>query len=401
MSSFGCLPIYALMTANAISYIGNRLTSIAVPWFVLQTTDSAAKTGITAAVTVIPTILAGIFGGALVDRLGFKRMSIASDMASGVAVAMIPLLHVTVGIAFWQLLVLMFLSALLDVPGGTARQSMVPDLAAAGGMTLERANSAFASVDRASQLAAPLVAGFLIAIVGAANVLWIDAATFAASAGVVAVAIPGMWSVTKTEGYFRELAAGFRFLAANPLLLSLLAIASMLNFTLNPLIRVVLPVYAREEFESAAQLGLLIGSNAVGLLIGVVLYGAVGDQFSRRWIYLGSFAVAPIPLIILASTPGLIISLLALGVLGMLFGPGSPIFFTVFHERVPERMRGRIFGLIGASVWLILPVGMLVAGAFIEWFGLRTMLLIDAMVLFMVSLSMIMNPALRDMDSKP
>lgn len=53
----------------------------------------------------------------------------------------------------------------------------------------------------------------------------------------------------------------------------------------------------------------------------------------------------------------------ARAVVGLLFGPGSPIFFTVLQERVPERMRGRSFGLVGASVRLILPIGMLAAGA--------------------------------------
>ncbi len=66
-----------------------------MPWFVLQTTGSATKTGITAAVTAL-SFLASLFGGALVDRLGFKRVSVATDLTSGIAVALIPLLYHTV-----------------------------------------------------------------------------------------------------------------------------------------------------------------------------------------------------------------------------------------------------------------------------------------------------------------
>ncbi len=53
-------------------------------------------------------------------------MSIVSDVASGFTVALIPALYHTVGLQYWQLLVLVFLSALLDAPGVTARESIPP-----------------------------------------------------------------------------------------------------------------------------------------------------------------------------------------------------------------------------------------------------------------------------------
>src|SRR5215213_846482 len=102
-------PFIALLAADGISQTGNMLTMLAVPWFVLETTGSAAKTGLTAAIGAVAVVVAGVLGGALVDRLGHKRTSIISDLASGLTVALIPLLHLTIGLAFWQLLILMFL----------------------------------------------------------------------------------------------------------------------------------------------------------------------------------------------------------------------------------------------------------------------------------------------------
>ena len=86
------VPFLSLLTANAISLIGNVLSAVAIPWFVLQTTGSAVQTGITGFFTVLPVVLAGFFGGTLVDRLGYKRTSILADLASGVMVALIPIL---------------------------------------------------------------------------------------------------------------------------------------------------------------------------------------------------------------------------------------------------------------------------------------------------------------------
>ncbi len=121
-------PLYALLTANVISQIGNTMAMLAIPWFVLTTTGSASSTAVTVAVGTLPVVISGIFGGAFVDRLGYKLSSVISDLASGLTVLLIPLLHQTVGIAFWQLLVLVFLGALLDAPGNSARRSLYPEL---------------------------------------------------------------------------------------------------------------------------------------------------------------------------------------------------------------------------------------------------------------------------------
>lgn len=117
------LPLFALFSANIISYVGDYLMLIAIPWFVLQTTGSVAKTGITAFFSTLPTIVSAFFGSALVDRLGYKYASVVSDVTSGVSVALIPLLYSTFGLAFWQLLVLVFFAGLLQAPGATARAS--------------------------------------------------------------------------------------------------------------------------------------------------------------------------------------------------------------------------------------------------------------------------------------
>ncbi|MBL8127976.1 MAG: MFS transporter, partial [Chloroflexia bacterium] len=109
--------------------MGNQLTALAIPWFVLATTGSAASAGLVGVAAVLPAVLAAFLGGAVVDRLGPKRTSIVADVLSGVAIALIPLLYVSVGLPFAVLLVLVFLGALLDTPGVTARLALLPEVA--------------------------------------------------------------------------------------------------------------------------------------------------------------------------------------------------------------------------------------------------------------------------------
>lgn len=76
-----------MLGATALSMVGNALTFVAIPWFVLQTTGSAARMGLVGGAITLAAVLAGLFGGPIVDRLGFGRTSVLADLTSGAAVA--------------------------------------------------------------------------------------------------------------------------------------------------------------------------------------------------------------------------------------------------------------------------------------------------------------------------
>ncbi|HWK79724.1 MAG TPA: MFS transporter, partial [Thermomicrobiales bacterium] len=100
------LPIATLLATNLISGLGNAMTSLAVPWFVLETTGSASRTGLTAAVALVPMVVMSFFGGALVDRTSRRGLSIFADAMSAVFLAAIPVLHLMGWLSFPLLLVL-------------------------------------------------------------------------------------------------------------------------------------------------------------------------------------------------------------------------------------------------------------------------------------------------------
>jgi MFS family permease len=395
------VPLYAFFTANAISFIGNNLTMIAVPWFVLETTGSAVKTGLVGFFTALPAILAAFFGGALVDRTGTQRMSILSDLASGVTVALIPLLYLTIGLQFWQLLILVFLSALLDAPGNTARSALLPDLAQEAQMRLERANAADQTIQRGASLVGPALAGLLIAWVGTRNVLWLDAASFAISAGLFALAVPSSKSHAAGETrYVDQLKDGLRFVRGDRLILTIVLTIAITNFLDAPLFAVVLPVYARQLYGDASRLGFMISVVGAGAVLGTILYGAVGHRLPRRLTYILSFILVSLPLLVLAFTPPYPIVLGVLFFAGIAAGPINPVLMTVGQERVPAELRGRVFGMITAVAYIAIPLGMLLAGLAVERFSVSVTLFIIAACYLLVTTAQAFNSALREMDGK-
>jgi MFS family permease len=395
-------PLVALLSADAISMTGNAAALVAIPWFVLQTTGSASKTGITAAAAIVPTIISGLVGGAFVDRLGYRVASIVADLSSCIAVAAIPLLYETVGLEFWQLVLLVFLGALLDAPGVTARASLLPDVAAPAGWSLERASGAAAAVNRGSRLAGAPIAGLLIALVGATNVLWIDAATFLFSAAAIAIGVPRrtLDEVRAGElrsGYLAEIKDGFAFLVQRRSLFVLTVVVTVTNM-LDSVATVALPVYAREIYGTPWSLGLMIGIAGAGSVLGAVAFSAVGERHSRRAVFTWGFAGATLWYPVAALFPPLWVMLAARGVSGITTGPINPVIDTVFLEWVPDGMRGRVFGVGNAAAWIAMPLGVLVAGPAIETVGLRLTLLVTGAIYAGVAALTIWAPSLADLD---
>ena len=398
-------PLVALLTANAVSMSGNVAALVAIPWFVLQTTGSAARTGVVAAAGLVPIVVSGFIGGALVDRLGYRRASIVADLASSAAVAAIPLLHATVGLAFWQLLVLVFLGGLLDAPGVTARASLLPDVASEARWSLERASGASAVVERASRLAGAPLAGLLIAATSATAVLWIDAASFLVSAAIVAIGVhrraaapdapPG-----QPTSYIRELREGFTFLREDRTLFALVAVLTLTNM-LDSVSMVALPVYAEQVYGSAVSLGLMMGVVGAGSVVGALAFSAVGDRVSRRRVFVWGFAGVTVWYPVAALFPPLGVLLAAKTLAGLSAGPLNPVIDTVFFERVPDGLRGRVFGVVSASAWLAMPLGVLVAGPAIEWAGLRATLVVTGALYLGVVLAAMKLPSLRGLDDRP
>ena len=406
--------MFALIGANAVSWTGNMAALVAVPWFVLEVTGSAAKTGIVGAVLGVGTVLSGVFAGPVVDRIGHRRTSVLADLASGATTAAIPLLYLAGALEFWALLVLVFLGAALDTPGHSARAAMVPALATQAGMPLERANAAFGAVPRLALLVGTPLAGALIAAFGAANVLLLDAATFAVSAALVALFVPSPGRRAEggpatseaapeghsggVAGYFADLAEGARFVAKSPLVLSLVLAVTFVNLIDEPLVSVVLPVYAKTHWGSAVGLGLLLGAVGAGALAGTAAFGTFGRRLPRRPTFLvGILAGGGIEYAALLASPSLAVAVAAFAVGSFLFGPLDPIFSTVLQERAPEEMLGRLFGLSKALATAGAPLGLALGGFLVDGVGLTFTLAGMAGCSLALVLGMWLNPALRDM----
>ena len=302
----------------------------------------------------------------------------------------------------------MALTGLFRAPGETASGVLLPALAARAAMPLTRAAGLYDGAARCAALTASALGGVLIAVLGAENVLLVDAATFAVAAPLFAFGVrdlpegrPMRQAVPPSlPAYRRDLAAGYRFLAATPLLLGLCLMTLVTRGLDQGWSAVLLPVHARDELGGAIDLGLLNAAFGIGALTVALIYGAVGSRF-RRWpVFTIAFLIGGLPRFVVAAgtdtfTPLVVI----MAVEGLAFGVLGPIMATVTYETVPEELRSRVLGATTAAVQLVTPLGGLAAGVFVDAAGLPGALLTAGGVYLLATLFPVIFPAWRQMDS--
>jgi MFS family permease len=243
----------------------------------------------------------------------------------------------------------------------------------------------------------------LIGVIGTANVLWLDAVSFLISAGIIWFRIPKTTAhEAKDAGnYVQELKDGLRFIAQDSLILPLMIVLMLMNF-LDALFGGVLqPVYVKEVYGNALDLGLLLSANGAGAVIGGLIFAAIGTRLPRRVTFIGAFIFIGLRFWIYALYPPAWILIVVTLITSLGAGPISPIIGAIEFERIPSPMRGRVFGAITAGVGAAMPLGLLFGGVLTENLGTFIMMIGLATTQLIIAVSMTCIPAMKEMNRKP
>ncbi|WP_174722301.1 MULTISPECIES: MFS transporter [Cryobacterium] len=401
----------ALLAAHAISQTGNVITAFAIPFYVLGLGGSGIEVGIAAFFATAPVVVGGALGGVVVDRVGHRRAAIVADLVSGATVLAMPVLALTVGLPFWALLLLVFAGGLLDTPGQTARRVMLPGLTVRAGVRIEQSVGLLDGSERFAKLIGASIAGLLVALLGPIAALFVNAATFAVSALLTWAFVAAVPAAVRLSGdsvdaprssYWADLAEGFRFVIHDPLMRLVVGLVLVTNLLDAARGSTLMPLYANDRLGGAAALGLLVAVMGGCALVGNVAFGFVAHRVPRRVTLAVCFALAGGPSSAAFAVGAPLPVLVAMTALsGLAAGAINPILGTVELERVPEHMRGRVFGLINAGAWAGVPFGALLGGIAADSIGLSLAFGIVAVVYTLVTLSPLSGGAWREMERRP
>jgi MFS family permease len=373
---------------QGISSLGDAFAFVAIPLLVLDVTGSVASMGLVSATGVAAQLVAGLFSGALVDRMNRRRLMILCDVGRTLAYGLVPLC--------WALgvrsLALIFLTTaaggLLGNLFSVAYVAALPELV--GRERLHQANSQMAATQSLAYVLGPLLAGAVAARTGAATALALDAMSFVVSA-VTLVVIP-FGELPAIGGHVdRSASAGLRYLFRDPLMRPVTLLIVALGLTSN--VGLSAGIVDLLVFHLKRELGQ--GDRAVGLILGVASVGAVlGAAFAPRVrrrlgfgaCFLGGTLVQGLGLLAIAFVPAATVA--AIG--GLAWAGGlllrSIASQAIRQELTPAPMLGR-----AAAAYLALAFGSSALGTTVvtragaRWGAATTLGGIGAAVLLVVA----------------
>ncbi|KJY24828.1 MFS transporter [Streptomyces katrae] len=399
-------PLGALVAASGISSLGMAATLVAVPWFVLHSTGSGTRTGLVATAEVLGLLCSAVLAGPVVDRLPVRATSVGADLLTASAIGLIPLLHAWGALPLPVLIVLVFLVGAARGPSDTSKQLLLPGAMERAGVTAERATGAVEGARRIGMMAGAPLAGLLISTAGPVRTLFADLAAMAACALVVATLVPATARPRPVAdgprgSYTQELRFGIGQLRKDRLLGAMVGVLMLTNALDGALNGVLYPAYGTRVLRSSALFGAMVTAMGAGALLGAALYGWAGHRLPRRAVFVGAFVlVGAVRCAALAAEPGATVLLAVLALSGIGSGIVSPLMMSVAYERVPEAVRGRVFGLLVAAALAATPLGMLGAGLALDAAGLVPALLGTGALYLTVTLAPLVFPVWRELDSR-
>ena len=365
-----------------------------VGWLTDEMTRSAFWVGMVAAARGVPMVVLPFFGGVVADRMDRRTLLWITQISQALLGLMLAILVAADVAQVWHFAVLALLASVAGAFDQPTRQAIVPALVPRE--DLRKAIALHAVVFTGGALLGPAIAGLLVPIIGAAGVLFINAAsTLPVFAALALLNLPP-FRPRPREAVLTSVRDGLRFAFSRELIVLVLlvsAVASLFGRSFQQLA----PVFAREVLlTDVTGLGWLIAAPGLGAVLGAFLVA------SANWLpangRLSGVAVAGYlaALAGFAVSTSFALSLVLLVLVGMLNTVFSASVRTMLQLEATEAFYGRVMSLNTITFIGLSPVGALVIGSMAEAAGIQAATLVGAVVVAIVFAAIWINrPLLR------
>jgi MFS family permease len=356
----------ALWLAMLLSVAGDQLARVAMTVLVYDRTRSAFLTALTYAMTLLPWLVGGVGLSGLADRLPRRQVMIACDLARlALVLAMVVAGLSRSAAALWTMVGLLFGVTLLDSPFKAARSALVADI-----LTGERyvlGTTVTQLTFQAGMVLGFALGGVTVAVLGTGGALGTDAATFAASALLLALWVRKRPPAARAHGgdgasHWANAVAGMRLVFGDDTLRTLVLFGWLVTFYIAPMALAAPYAASFRGPPLAVSTGLLFAALPLGTAVGTFVLGRLVSP-ARRQRWMGGMAVGACAVLMLcAARPGFAAALVIFAVAG-LFAGYQVAANAAFVAAVPPDRRGQAFGLANGGMQVFQGVWFIIVGA--------------------------------------
>ena len=361
-----------LFGAQVISLLGSGVTTVGLALFAYQLTGGASATAVIGnalTLRILAFLLLSQPAGVIADRVSRKKILIAADIVRFALLTLFPFIT-----AVWQIYALIFLINAVTGFFTPTFEASIPEVA--GGEQYVKALSLARVATDVEAVAAPALAGLLVALLGVRWVFWFDAVTYLESAALVALVTIPFASKEKArlslKLFLNEVTHGTRVLLSEPSLRQALTL-SLAEATAGAAAIVVTVAYVHDVLgRGNTSFALIMTGLGLGSSLTAIALGRATGRYERaahskatlhgrRHIWAAHALILGGLLLGIVLLPGVLKPpLIVFGLLWMLNGAGQALIAipssTLLAEHTFEEERGRAYAAHFALThvcWLI------------------------------------------------
>ncbi len=396
---------FTIWTGQALSLFGSALVQFALIWWLTQKSGSATVLAIATLVGMLPQIVAGPFAGALVDRWNRRIVMMVADGTIAAFSLLLAYLFATGVVQIWHVYAIMAVRALggaFHFPAMSAStRMMVPE------QQLTRISGLNQTLQGINSLAAPPLGALLIGLMPTQGILLIDVVTaMFAIIPLLFIPIPqptrhvDIQQGAKTS-LMEDIREALNYIRSMPGLVIIIFMALFLNFLLVPTTS-LMPLLVTKHFgKGAIELGLIESVSGVGIIAGGLLLSIWGG-FKKKIItsIIGIIGLGiGVTLIGIAPANLFILAILGSITLGFMSPIANGPLGALLQSIIRPDMQGRVMSLLNSGATAISPIGLLIAGPFSDWFGIRVWFWAGGFVCVIIAIAGFFIPAVMGIEN--
>jgi MFS family permease len=386
-----------LFLGRTTSFIGSAFANVALAFAVLELTGSKADLGYVLAARSLPQVLFLLVGGIWADRLPRHRVMVASNIASGVSQGAIAVLLLTGHAQIWSLIVLAAVNGLSSAFFFPAAVGIVPQTVPQ--RMLQSANSLLSLGSNASFIGGAALGGLVVAATSPGVGIAVDAASFFLAALFLAlIRLPASLRM-EASNFLGELAEGWREFVSRAWLWSIVLQFGFVNAIQLGVEGVLGPAIAQDHLGGAAAWGLILTAESIGLILGGLILLRLRPRRMLLAATLGYLLTVPFLLGLAGPAP-----LVVLVVVAALAGIGTETFGilweTTFQQEIPEEKYSRVSSYDALGSFVLIPLGVAIAGPTAELIGTRATILTAAAISVTATLAVLLVRDVRTIERR-
>jgi len=391
-----------LFSGELVSLIGTQITQFAMPLVAILTLRATVlEVGVLNALRLAPVIVVALFAGVWLDRTQRRPVLIGCSLSCAVLIGLVPLASATGHLSLGLLYVVAVLVGGLNVVFDVGALSYVPNLVEP--RHLLEANGKIQAVRAFAGISGPGIAGLLVGLITAPITMSADAVSYLFSAA-------GLLSIKQPEPppeipqartpVHRQIAEGFRAVYGGPLLRALLTQSSVLNLAFGGLWPVFLVYAVRNLHLHPLELGIVVGSAAVGGLAGALGTAKLRVKFGLgRSMIITTVGASLGPLLLLVPHNASLLSIVILVLAQLVYGSSIQVFnvnaITLRQVVTPKRLLARMNATYRMLLFGVAPLGAIAGGLLGQAAGVHMALEITVFAMLTPLLWLFFSPLFR------